>query len=118
MHNGVVKYELNREDNPLYRSLISGLDDRSLQLLTFYLKQVEELIPKALILSDNADSLHIQNSTDELKDEDLIEQVLFIAEKANNPELMVDMLLNSQGYSKLQNRKKEIYGRLKNGKIS
>lgn len=118
LHNGVVKYELNREDNPLYRSLISGLDDRSLQLLTFYLKQVEELIPKALILSDNADSLHIQNSTDELKDEDLIEQVLFIAEKANNPELMVDMLLNSQGYSKLQNRKKEIYGRLKNGKIS
>lgn len=118
LHNGVVKYELNREDNPLYRSLISGLDDRSLQLLTFYLKQVEELIPKALILSDNADSLHIQNSTDELKGEDLIEQVLFIAEKANNPELMVDMLLNSQGYSKLQNRKKEIYGRLKNGKIS
>ena len=118
LHNGVVKYELNREDNHLYRSLISGLDDRSLQLLTFYLKQVEELIPKALILSDNADSLHIQNSTDELKDEDLIEQVLFIAEKANNPELMVDMLLNSQGYSKLQNRKKEIYGRLKNGKIS
>ena len=62
LHGGKVKYEINREDNPLYSALADMLDDKQLVALNTYLDKIEEFIPKGLIVSDNADSLNIVNS--------------------------------------------------------
>lgn len=113
LHGGKVKYEINRENNPLYSALAEMLDDKQLVALNTYLDKIEEFIPKGLIVSDNADSLNIVNSDADSDEEELIEQVLFLASCSNDPEIAVCRLLEGQTFEKIAYRKKEILGRLK-----
>lgn len=113
LHGGKVKYEINRGNNPLYSALAEMLDDKQLVALNTYLDKIEEFIPKGLIVSDNADSLNIVNSDADSDEEELIEQVLFLASCSNDPEIAVCRLLEGQTFEKIAYRKKEILGRLK-----
>ena len=113
LHGGKVKYEINRGDNPLYSALAEMLDNKQLEALNTYLDKIEEFIPKGLIVSDNADSLNIVNSDADSDEEELIEQVLFLASCSNDPEIAVCRLLEGQTFEKIAYRKKEIFGRLK-----
>lgn len=114
-HGGVVKYEINKEDNPIYTQLISILDEDQRKLLDAYLDKIEEFIPKGLIVSDNADSLRILNSEEAQEEEKLINELVGFAKTSLNPEICVEMLINSQGYKKILHRKKEVLELIKNG---
>lgn len=113
LHGGKVKYEINRDDNPLYSALADMLDDKQLVALNTYLDKIEEFIPKGLIVSDNADSLNIVNSDADSDEEDLIQKVLLLASFSSDPEIAVCRLLEGQAFEKIAYRKKEILGRLK-----
>ena len=114
-HGGDVKYEINRDDNPIYKELVAILDDDQKILLDSYLDKIEQFIPKGLIVSDNADSLKILNSEEQLEEETLIEELLIIARHSLNPSGCIEILLQSQGYKKVEYRKSEILERIKNG---
>ena len=116
LHGGVVKYEINKEDNPIYKELISILDNDQKKLLDAYLDKIEEFIPKGLIIADNADSLRVLNSEDEQEEEKLIEELVAFAKCSLDPIICVERLLDSQGYKKLEHRKKEILEMIKNGR--
>ena len=45
-HGGIVKYEINKEDNPIYTQLTSILDEDQRKLLEAYLDKIEEFIQK------------------------------------------------------------------------
>ena len=115
-HGGEVKYEINRDDNPIYNQLVAILDSDQLKLLNAYLDKVEEFIPKGLIVTDNADSLKILNSEEQLEEDQLVDEVIDFAKHSLNPENCVELLLQSQAYSKIQNRKSEILEAIKDGK--
>ena len=115
LHGGEVKYEINRDDNPIYDELVSILDDDQKELLDSYLDKVEQFIPKGLIVSDNADSFRILNSEEQLEEDRLIEELATIAKRALDPETCVEILIHSQGYQKVEYRKSEIMERIKNG---
>lgn len=114
-HGGEVKYLINREDNPIYNELCNILDSEEKRLLDAYLDKVEQFIPKGLIVSDNADSLKILNSEEELEEEKLIEELLEFAKHSIDPEKSISYFLQCQGYKKIEYRKSEILRRLKNG---
>lgn len=114
-HGGVVKYEINKEDNPIYTQLISILDEDQRKLLDAYLDKIEEFIPKGLIVSDNADSLRILNSEEAQEEEKIINELVEFAKNSLNPEICVEMLINSQGFKKILHRKKEVLELIKNG---
>lgn len=114
-HGGVVKYEINKEDNPIYTQLISILDEDQRKLLDAYLDKIEEFIPKGLIVSDNADSLRILNSEEAQEEEKLMNELVEFAKNSLNPEMCVEILINSQGYKKILHRKKEVLELIKNG---
>lgn len=114
-HGGVVKYEINKEDNPIYTQLISILDEDQRKLLDAYLDKIEEFIPKGLIVSDNADSLRILNSEEAQEEEKLINELVEFAKNSLNPEMCVEILINSQGYKKILHRKKEVLELIMNG---
>ena len=114
-HGGEVKYEINRSNNPIYSELISVLDEDQRKLLDAYLDKIEQFIPKGLIVSDNADSLRILNSEEQLEEEKLVEELASMAKRSINPEACVEILISSQGYKKVEYRKKEILEILKNG---
>ena len=77
--------------------------------------KVEQFIPKGLIVSDNADFLKILNSEEQLEENKLIDELIIAAKHSINPEQCVEILLQSQGYKKVEYRKKEIMGLIKNG---
>lgn len=114
-HGGVVKYEINKEDSPIYTQLISILDEDQRKLLDAYLDKIEEFIPKGLIVSDNADSLRILNSEEAQEEEKLMNELVEFAKNSLNPEMCVEILINSQGYKKILHRKKEVLELIKNG---
>ena len=114
-HGGVVKYEINKEDNPIYTQLISILDEDQRKLLDAYLDKIEEFIPKGLIVSDNADSLRILNSEEAQEEEKLMNELVEFAKNSLNSEMCVEILINSQGYKKILHRKKEVLELIKNG---
>ena len=114
LHGGKVKYEINREDNPLYTALVEILDDKQLVAVNTYLDKVEQFIPKGLIVSDNADSLNIVNSDEDSDEEDLIEKVLLFASYSDDPELTICKLLEGQTFEKIAHRKNEILRKVKN----
>lgn len=114
-HGGVVKYEINKEDNPIYTQLISILDEDQRKLLDAYLDKVEEFIPKGLIVSDNADSLRILNSEEAQEEEQLIKELVEFAKNSLNPDMCIEILINSQGYKKILHRKKDVLELIKNG---
>lgn len=113
-HGGEVKYEINR-DNPIYFKLVSILNEEQRKLFDAYLDKIEQFIPKGLIVSDNADSLKILNSEEQLEEDKLIEELVMFARRAENPTSCVEILISSQAYKKVEYRKKEILERLKNG---
>ena len=114
-HGGLVKYEINKEDNPIYTQLISILDEDQRKLLDAYLDKIEEFIPKGLIVSDNADSLRILNSEEAQEEEKLIKELVEFAKDNLNPEMCVEILINSQGYKKILHRKKDVLELINNG---
>ncbi len=114
-HGGVVKYEINKEDNPIYTQLISILDEDQRKLLDAYLDKIEEFIPKGLIVSDNADSLRILNSEEAQEEEKLIKELVEFAKNSLNPDMCIEILINSQGYKKILHRKKDVLELIKNG---
>lgn len=114
-HGGIVKYEINKEDNPIYTQLTSILDEDQRKLLDAYLDKIEEFIPKGLIVSDNADSLRILNSEEAQEEEKLIKELVEFAKNSLNPEICVEILINSQGYKKILHRKKDVLELINNG---
>lgn len=114
-HGGVVKYEINKEDNPIYTQLISILDEDQRKLLDAYLDKIEEFIPKGLIVSDNSDSLRILNSEEAQEEEKLIKELVEFAKNSLNPDMCIEILINSQGYKKILHRKKDVLELIKNG---
>ncbi len=114
-HGGIVKYEINKDDNPIYKELIAILDDDQRKLLNAYLDKIEEFIPKGLIVSDNADSLKIMNSEEEQEEEKLIQELAEFAKNSLNPDMCVECLIQSQGYKKIIHRKQEVLELIKNG---
>lgn len=116
LHNGEVKYEINREDNPLYLQLTEVLDKDQIKLFNAYIDKIEQFIPKGLIVSDNADSIKILNSEEQLEDEKLVEEILEYSKHSMNPVLCVELMLKSQAYKKIEDRKEEIIRRLEDGK--
>lgn len=114
-HGGVVKYEINKDDNPIYTQLIAILDEDQRKLLDAYLDKIEEFIPKGLIVSDNADSLRILNSEEAQEEEKLIKELVEFAKNSSNPDMCVEILINSQGYKKILHRKKDVLELIKNG---
>lgn len=115
LHGGEVRYEINKEDNPIYAQLISVLDEDQKKLLDAYLDKIEEFIPKGLIVSDNADSLRILNSEEAQEEEKLIKELVEFAKNSLNPEMCVENLINTQGYKKILPRKKDVLELIKNG---
>ena len=91
------------------------LDDDQRKALKAYLEQVEQFIPKGLIVSDNADSIKILNSEEELEEDALIRDLLEIAKHSPNPEFCIDVLLQDQGFKKIAYRKAEILEGLHDG---
>lgn len=114
-HGGIVKYEINKDDNPIYKELIAILDDDQRKLLNAYLDKIEEFIPKGLIVSDNADSLKILNSEEAQEEEKLIQELTEFAKNSLNPDMCVEYLIQSQGYKKIIHRKQEVLELIKNG---
>ena len=80
------------------------------------MNKVEEFIPKGLIISDNADSLKILNSEEEMEEEALISELIEISKHAMNAEFLIESMINSQAYRKVEYRKAEILRRLNDGK--
>ncbi len=115
LHRGEIKYEINRNDNPIYNELISILDVEQKKLLNAYLDKVEQFIPKGLIVSDNADSLKILNSEEQLEEDNLIEELILFSKNSMDPLQCAETLIQSQGYKKVDYRKKEIMKRINNG---
>lgn len=113
-HGGEVKYEINRDDNPIYNQLVSVLDNDQIKLLNAYLDKVEQFIPKGLIVSDNADSLKILNSEEQLEEDKLISEIIEFAKHSLDPITCVNLMLQSQAYQKIEYRKNEIMEALKN----
>lgn len=116
LHDGEVRYEINRDDNPLYLKIIDVLDDDQIKLFDAYIDKVEQFIPKGLIISDNADSIKILNSEEQLEEEKLIDEVLEYSKHALEPVLCVELMLKSQAYKKIENRKDDIVRRIIDGK--
>ena len=110
-----MKYEINRETSPIYNELVDSLNDKQIQLLNAYLDKVERFIPKGMIVADNADSLQIMNGGDDEEDEDLIEQLIHLANLSNDPIVSAMKLLEDQSYAKISSRRDEIIRRMKNG---
>ena len=115
LHGGNVKYEINRDDNPLYNKLVEILDDNQMSILNAYLDKIEQYIPKGLIVSDNADSINILNSGEQLDENAEIEQVIRLAKLSTNPDLAVEGLLMGQTFSRVSHLKSEILWRVHNG---
>ncbi len=115
LHGGNVKYEINRDDNPLYLKLLEILDDEQEKVLNAYLDKVEQFIPKGLIVSDNADSMNILNSENQLEEEKMIDEIVMLAKVSMDASVCVEMLLSGQTYSKVAYRKNEIMEKIKNG---
>ncbi len=114
-HGGIVKYEINKEDNPIYKELISILDEDQKKLMNAYLDKIEEFIPKGLIISDYADSLKILNSDESQEEEKLIQELIEFAKNSDDPKMCVEYLINSQGYNKIKHRKNYILELIANG---
>ena len=112
LHDGEVRYEINRDDNPMYLKLMEVLDDDQTKLLNAYIDKIEQFIPKGLIISDNADSIKIINSEEQLEEEKLIEEILEYSKHAVEPVLCVELMLKSQAYKKIEDRKDEIIRRI------
>lgn len=115
LHGGNVKYEINRDENPIYNELLNTLDKGQSFLLNAFLNKIEQFIPKGLIINDNADSINILNSDEQLVEDELIEEIIFLSQyQEGNLLTFLETLLTSQDYSKVAYRKSEILERLKN----
>lgn len=67
------------------------------------------------IINDNADSINILNSDEQLVEDELIEEIIFLSQyQEGNLLTFLETLLTSQDYSKVAYRKSEILERLKN----
>ena len=117
LRGGNIRYEINRSDNPLYLQLLNILDKEQIQIVNSYLDKIEEFLPKGQIVSDNADSLHILNSSEMLEEEKMIDEIVLLASMCTGDiNYFVDLLLSGEPYLVIKHRKKDILERVKNGK--
>lgn len=114
LHNGKVKYVLNKDDSEIYSQLVNTLDENQIRILNAYLDKIEKFIPKGMIVSDSADSIMIVNSNKDDNTDDLLEEFMEIVSKAPNQVVAVKRLLEDQSYCILKDREEEIIRRLKN----
>ena len=117
LRGGNIRYEINRNDNPLYLQLLNILDKEQIQVVNAYLDKIEEFLPKGQIVSDNADSLHILNSSEMLEEEKMIDEIVLLASMSTEDiNYFIDLLLSGEPYLVIKHRKKDILERVKNGK--
>lgn len=108
--NGFVKYEINR-DNPLIKVLFDNIGKNESNILQSLLSQIEFYLPKSRIQNDNADSINIINGNEDDVDETkLIEDVISCLSlfPESIREQQLDILLQSEAYSKVKNKKERI----------
>ena len=115
----VVKYIINREDNPLYLAMKQMFSKEEFKIIDAYLDKVEEYIPKGMIVTDNADSIKIMNSED-LEENKLVDELVLLLkmtvgnESKNKLENMLEIFLNNQSYELIKGRKQEILEKVMN----
>lgn len=111
--DGFVRYEINRE-NPLFAFLNENLGTQENKILETLLSQIEAYLPKGRIQNDNADSINIVNSGDDVEEESLIQQAIGFASlfPVAQREIQLSKLLGSEGFSKIANKKEEILKRV------
>ena len=119
LHDGMVKYIINREDNPLYLAMKQMFSKEEFKIIDAYLDKVEEYIPKGMIVTDNADSIKIMNSED-LEENKLVDELVLLLkmtvgnESKNKLENMLEIFLNNQSYELIKSRKQEILEKVMN----
>ena len=97
--------------------LLNILDKEQIQVVNAYLDKIEEFLPKGQIVSDNADSLHILNSSEMLEEEKMIDEIVLLASMSTGDiNYFIDLLLSGEPYLVIKHRKKDILERVKNGK--
>lgn len=103
--DGFVKYEINRE-NPLLNILNDSLGENELKVLESFINQIECYLPKGRIQNDNADSINIINSSDDIEESKLIEDVIHylsmfpIAQRA----MQLSKILKCEAYLKISDK--------------
>lgn len=116
-HDGKCRYEIDR-DNPLIKGFVNIIDDDAAEIFEMILSQLETCIPKYRIHNDVIDSIQILNDASQEDDEELlisqVNQILNMFPPEQKEEKLI-ALLNSEAYSKIVHRKKELLKGIKNG---
>lgn len=113
MHEGNIRYEINRE-SPVISTLLSTLGEHELSLLEIAISQIESYLPKYSILNDNLDSLTIINKHNDQEEEALIKEIIDIiatCREDRKRKTFEDIFL-VEGYQVLFKRKEEIRRRI------
>ena len=113
--DGFVRYEINRE-NPILKIIYDNIGKNESDLLSTLLSQIEFYLPKSRIQNDNADSINIINGNEDIVDDsNLIETAIkfisFFPEGIREHQL--DVLLKSEAYKKIINKKQDILRSIK-----
>jgi len=108
-HEGNVRYSINRE-NPLITTLFDLIGENEYKLLQTLLSQLECYIPKYSMQNDNADSINIVNTGDDIEEDRLIDELVdFISLIPDDQkQAKLEQLLRIESYQKLLYRKLEL----------
>ena len=115
LHNGNVKYAINRK-NPILTTLYESLGSNEEELLEILLSQLELFIPKYSIQNDVSDAINIVNSGDDLDEQKLILEVetfMHMLPDDKKEDSLLD-LLALESYKKISHRKSELLERVIN----
>lgn len=113
LRDGVVKYEVNRS-NPLFQALYDQIGKQEKILLEDLLSQLECYLPQGRIMNDKYDSVNIINNEEEIEEERLIDQIVYILSFMPDEikEQQLKIMLNMEAYKKAANKIDEIIRRL------
>lgn len=106
---GNIVYEVNKK-NPLIQSILNKLDNDGEKLFSYFIKQLENFIPKHSIHNDNAEALNILNGTEKEEKEEKLEQIYSVLKNFEKDERgdMLDVLIRMEPYKEISNMKSEI----------
>lgn len=113
VRDGVVRYEINRE-NPFYTVLCSMIGEKEKKLLNEFISQLEAFIPQGRIINDKYDSINIENTGEDFEVEHLIDNAVELLSlyPEYDREKQLKIMLNSEGFKKLVGQEKEVVRRL------
>lgn len=114
LRDNAVKYEINR-NNPLFNTLYEQIGEREKVLLEDLISQIECYLPQGRIMNDKYDSFNIINNNEEIEENRLINQIVYILsfmpKEIQCQQLKI--MLNMEAYKKASDQVDEILRRLK-----